>query len=55
MSCSAGATELDLHTVCANGGSPVVNNLAGIGPDTGVAEEIRYPSVGVHSGRPIDM
>jgi hypothetical protein len=46
--------ELDLYAGCTNGRA-AVENLGGLGPDTGVPEELRYARVGTFNGRPFDL
>jgi hypothetical protein len=46
---------LDLSFDCRTKGRPTVNNLGGIGPDTGVPPNIRFSNVTTYNGRQIDV
>lgn len=46
--------DLNLYNGCPNGRA-AVENLGGLGPDTGAAHELRYARVGSFNGRPFDL
>ena len=49
-------TALDFYSSCATHGAPSQNNVGGLGPDTGGAEELRFPHIAVQpNGVPIDL
>ena len=53
--CSRSTTIIDMSAACAAGTGPQTNNLAGVGPNTGDPEEIRYPGVASFQGTLLDL